>query len=209
MKGDGLKANTLKNLLAASYEPRDNVDEFILDRGLSSTTSQVFVNPHTGQAVVAHKGTNGILDHFNNFAYALGGTQLYKKTKRFKDAENVQRNAENKYGAHNVTTIGHSQAGLQAELLGKNGKEIITLNKATRPFSNKKHENQFDIQTTGDVVSKLNPFQKRSERDISIQSPLKLNPLGEHAVGTLGRLDPEQNIGRGIMFVKRRIVLVT
>ena len=209
MKGDGLKAKTLKNLMAASYEPRDNVDDFLLDRGLSSTTSQVYVNPHTGQAVVAHKGTNGILDHFNNFAYALGGTEMYKKTKRFKDAEKVQQSAESKYGAHNVSTIGHSQAGLQAELLGKNGKEIITLNKATRPFSNKKHENQFDIQTTGDVVSKLNPFEKRTNRDIRMKSPSNFNPVEEHGISTLGRLDPEQNIGRGIMFVKRRIVLVT
>ena len=37
------------------------------------------------------------------------------------------------YALSKITNIGHSQGGYQAQLLGANTKEIITLNKATRP----------------------------------------------------------------------------
>lgn len=72
----------------------------------------------TGQTV-AHRGTNGWSDWLNNGIWALGGNDAYKKTARYKEAEKVQRDAEQKYGAKNVTTIGHSQGGLQAELPAK------------------------------------------------------------------------------------------
>ena len=54
-------------------------------------------------------------------------------TPRYKEALQVQQQAEKKYGAKNISTIGHSQGGYQAQLLGANTQEIITLNKATRP----------------------------------------------------------------------------
>jgi hypothetical protein len=117
-----------------------------MEHALSSKTSKVFVNPQTGQTVVAHRGTSGWSDWLNNGIWALGGNDAYKKTARYKEAEKVQRDAEQKYGAKNVTTIGHSQGGLQAELLGKNVHEIITLNEATRPFTNSTHDNQYDVR---------------------------------------------------------------
>lgn len=56
---------------------------------------------------------------------------------------------------------------LQAELLGKNGHEIITLNKATRPFTNSTHDNQYDVRAKGDVVSSFNFFAKKTgDRDV-------------------------------------------
>jgi putative lipase involved disintegration of autophagic bodies len=54
-------------------------------------------------------------------------------TQRYKEALQVQQQAKKKYRAKNITTIGHSQGGYQAQILGANSKEIITLNKATRP----------------------------------------------------------------------------
>jgi hypothetical protein len=54
-------------------------------------------------------------------------------TSRYRDAERVRKKAEKKCGHKSISTIGHSQGGLQAELLGKNSKETITLDKATRP----------------------------------------------------------------------------
>ena len=53
-------------------------------------------------------------------------------TPRYKEAQQVQQQAETKYRAKNISTIGHSQGGYQAQLLGANTQEIITLNKATR-----------------------------------------------------------------------------
>lgn len=209
--GGKLAVSTFKNLLKASYHPQSSVDGFNFDHSLSSDTSKVFIHPQTNQAIVAHRGTEGISDWLNNAAYAYGGTQLYKMTPRYKEAERVQKAAEDKYGAHNVTTIGHSQGGLQAELLGDRSKEIITFNKATRPLENKKNDNQYDIRSSRDVVSALNPFQKKSSRDLTINSPTGSSAIAEHNLDTLNRLDPTLEVGRGIrrlMTIKPRRVRV-
>jgi hypothetical protein len=196
--GGSLSTKDLKDLLGASYDPKkDKVGDFYLDKEISSKTSKAYRNKKTGQVVVAHMGTQGIMDWGNNAVYALGGDKAYKQTSRFKEAERVQKKAENKYGAKNVTTIGHSQGGKQAELLGKDTKETITLNKATRPFENKKQENQYDIRTTGDVVSALNPFQKKNKKEIVIKSKT-INPLIEHSTDTLEGLDENKIIGEGL-----------
>ena len=182
MRGSALSSFHLQGLLNASYDKKKrNVDGFQQDRELSTKTSKVYVNPETGQTVVAHKGTAGILDWGNNAIYALGGAKAYKHTSRFKEAQQVQKQAHEKYG-NELTTIGHSQGGLQAELLGKKGLETITLNKATRPFANRPSSNQYDIHTQGDIVSSLNPFQQYNEQNI-IES--NLNPLSAHSIDTL------------------------
>jgi hypothetical protein len=195
-QGGALSAKDLKDLLGASYDPKkDKVNDFEMDREISSKTSKVYYNPTTGQAVVAHMGTQGLLDWGNNAVYALGGKKAYKKTHRYKEAKRVQHRAEAKYGASNVSTIGHSQGGLQAEMLGKNSKETITLNKATRPFANKRSGNQYDIRTSGDIVSALNPFQKKNKNEIVLKSK-SYNPLKEHSADTLGQLEEGHMIGK-------------
>jgi len=194
--GTGLKTNIFANLLKASYNPIDKVDNFELDKSISKT-SKVYHDPNTGQTVVAHRGTSGASDWLNNLIYAKGGERAYKMTPRYKEAERVQRRAEAKYGRENISTIGHSQSGLQAELLGKDTKEIITLNKATRPtlFSRKKHKNQYDIRSERDIVSHFNPFERRTKRDITIPSKSK-SITTEHNINILNRLDPDTIIGR-------------
>jgi len=198
MEGGALSAKELKGLLGASYDPKiDKVGDFILDSKLSTKTSKVYHNPNSGQVVVAHKGTEGILDWGNNAVYALGGKTAYKLTPRYKEAEKVQKQAEKKYGAKNVSTIGHSQGGLQAELLGGKSKEIITLNKATRPFESNTNKNQTDVRSGRDVVSALNPFEKKSSKNIEIEGE-SYNPLAEHSGDVLDRLNENQMIGEGI-----------
>ena len=205
-KGGKLAVPTLKGLLNASYDKKvKNVDGFIQDEKLSSKTSKVYINPETGQAVVAHKGTSGFTDWFNNAVYAVGGRSAYKMTPRFKEAEKVQHQAEAKYGKDRVSTIGHSQGGLQAELLGQNSHEVITLNKATRPFENTKGENQYDIASSRDIVSSFNPFQHihnpfepKKGHDIIIPAK-SFNVLDEHSIDTLERLENDKSIGRGLI----------
>lgn len=194
-KGGKLKVAELKGLLEGSYTPKDKIGDFELDKSLSTKTSKVFFNPSTGKAVVAHRGTSGLTDWFNNFIYGLGGKPLYKLTRRYKEAKRVQDKAMEKYGADKISTIGHSQGGLQAELLGSPSHETITLNKATRPFSNTKAINQYDVRTQKDIVSALNPLEKYTERDLVIPSK-GLNILEEHAIDTLNRLDSEKEIGK-------------
>lgn len=194
IEGGSLKPYELKGMLNASYNNKiKDVGDFVLDDTISSKTSRVFVNPYTGQTVVAHQGTKGITDWGNNLAYALGGKKLYKKTGRYKEAKRVQDRAMKKYGKEDITTIGHSQGGLQAEMLGSKGKETITVNKATRPLQNKKSKNQYDIRVEGDVVSSLNPFQRKSKRDIEIEMK-GYNPLKHHSYDILDKL--KEDIGK-------------
>jgi hypothetical protein len=204
IEGGKLATSTLKGLLDASYDKKvKNVNGFIQDEKLSTQTSKVYFNPETGQAVVAHRGTSGFTDWFNNAVYAVGGRRAYKMTGRYKEAEKVQKEAEAKYGKDKVSTIGHSQGGLQAELLGQNSHEVITLNKATRPFENTKGENQYDIKSSRDIVSSLNPFQNnpfapKQGQDIII--PAKgFNVLAEHSIDTLERLENDREIGKGLI----------
>jgi hypothetical protein len=198
MKGGKLSVPELKGLLDASYDSKvKKVGDFEKDKKLSSSTSKVYRNPITGQVVVAHRGTAGFTDWGNNAVYALGGKEAYKLTPRYKEAEKVQRRAEKKYGAENVTTIGHSQGGLQSELLGGRSKEIITLNKATLPFESNKNKNQYDIRSDRDVVSGLNPFAKKSKRDVNIKAE-SYNPLTEHSGDVLDRLGKNKVIGKGV-----------
>jgi len=198
MEGGKLSTQNLKGLLDASYDPRKKkVGDFVLDKELSSGTSKVYRNPKSGQVVVAHRGTAGIMDWGNNAVYALGGKEAYKLTPRYKEAEKVQRRTEKKYGASNVSTIGHSQGGLQSELLGGRSKEIITLNKATRPFESNRNKNQFDVRSDRDVVSGLNPFARKSKKDVNIKAQ-SYNPLTEHSGDVLNRLGKNRQIGRGV-----------
>ena len=194
--GGKLSVNHLKQLLKGSYSGNVKpVDGYELDPSLSTKTSKVYVNPATNQTVVAHRGTSGLSDWFNNAVYAVGGERAYKWTPRYKEAKRVQDEAEKKYGSDKITTIGHSQGGLQAELLGKNSHEIITLNKATRPFSNHVGQNQYDIRTEKDVVSGLNPFYSRNGTEIIIPSKTS-SPLTEHSIAVLERLEGDRDIGR-------------
>tara|TARA_R110000868_G_scaffold105239_2_gene289497 strand:+ start:4901 stop:6778 length:1878 start_codon:yes stop_codon:yes gene_type:complete len=198
IEGGKLKVKHLKEILSASYSktPPQEIDDFILDKQLSNTYAKVYHNPKTGQTIIAHKGTQGLLDWGNNIVYGLFGKTGYKLTGRFKNAKKVQDATEAKYGTKELTTVGHSQGGLNAEILGQKSKEVITLNKATRPFANKKGEKQHDISTTGDLVSKLNPFQNKSKKDISIKSK-SYNPIKEHVLPVLEGLDEENEIGEG------------
>jgi hypothetical protein len=198
MEGGRLSTQNLKGLLDASYDPKKKkVGDFVLDKELSSGTSKVYRNVATGQVVVAHRGTAGITDWGNNAIYAIGGKRAYKLTSRYKEAEKVQRQAEKKYGASNVSTIGHSQGGLQSELLGGRSKEIITLNKATLPFESNTNKNQFDVRSSRDVVSGLNPFAKKLKKNVNIKAQ-SYNPLTEHSGDILNRLNKNLTIGKGI-----------
>jgi hypothetical protein len=127
----------------------------------------------------------------------LGGKTAYKMTPRYKEAQSVQKKAESKYGANNVSTIGHSQGGLQSELLGGKSKEIITVNKATRPFEKSENKNQYDVRSSRDVVSALNPFGSKTSKDIEIQGET-YNPLTEHSHNILDRMEEDLMIGEGI-----------
>jgi len=187
--GGALPANEIRGLLDASYDKGITSVEggWVQDPQLSTGKSKVFHNNTTGKTAVVHRGTVGTMsDWSNNAAYAVGGETLYKTTDRYKEAKAVQKAAEQKYGRDSLVTLGHSQGGLQAEILGKKGDETFTLNKATRPFSNDPGKNQTDIKTTTDWVSAMNPFSSaKNTESISLKG---YNPLKAHATTSMKKL---------------------
>jgi hypothetical protein len=200
--GGSLSINHIKRMLKASYKghsigigvkgdesPPEKIDDFILDKELSGPYAVVYYNPISGQAVVAHRGTEGTLkDWSNNLMYAVG---KYKSTKRYQEGLRTQKLAEKKYGAKNISTIGHSQGSALARELGKDTKEIITLNPAYK--GEKPLKNEYNIRSSRDIVSAGLWGTKRSH-DLII--PAKgLNLLDEHMIDILDRVDQNKMIG--------------
>ncbi len=92
-----MNQSEIKQFLSASYNNNvNNVGSYIKDTSLSTEESKVFYDPATGNAVVAHRGTEplDVNDWYNNAIYALAGTTGYKLTSRYKRAKDVQKKAE-------------------------------------------------------------------------------------------------------------------
>ena len=93
INGNGLKSNTFKGLLEASYSGNEEVEGFVLDKSISSKTSKVYIHP-SGHVVVTHQGTTTALDWGNNAVFAATGDLGYKMTPRYREAPQVQQQAK-------------------------------------------------------------------------------------------------------------------
>jgi len=205
ISGGAISASNLKMFIDASYEPhekkKENINGYILDRDLTQPTATVYYNPSNNHCVVIHRGTEGtVKDWSNNLMYAFGS---YNMTERFKIGREVEEKAINKYGAGNVSTVGHSQGAVLARKLGKNTKEIINVNPAY--INEKPYYHEYDVRSSGDVVSAakkpftplyniLYPTLKGNVLTIPSAKPYSV--LNEHKPSILDRLPPNQMIGR-------------
>ena len=190
LTGGKISVNNLQKFFTNSYskKPEQNIDDYLLDEALTNDIAKVYHDPKTGHAVITHRGTSGASDWLNNAAYATG---LYKYTTRYKQGQKSQKATEKKYGAKNVSTLGHSQGAVLSRHLGKNSKEIINLNPAY--VNEKPAQNEYNIKSSRDVVSALKPIHSQ---DINIKAKT-YNPLTEHSYDILERLNPDQMVGRG------------
>jgi len=195
--GGSLANEDLQALLAKSYHSKHPSDykDFQVDKELSGQRVQVYHNPTTQQTIVAHRGTSSVPNWIENVAYAVSND---KSGKAFQHSKKIQDQAYSKYGKENITTIGHSKGALHAQEYGKEGKEVITLNKPvniTDALFTRVPKSQTDIRTQYDPVSFLRPFQRGNKAE-TIKSTTK-NPLAEHKTSVLGRLDPRRLFGSG------------
>ena len=197
--GGKLSSAYINQFVANSYNAKgklpNRIGDFLLDKSLSGQRAQVYHNPTTGEAVVVHRGSQGIHDWGNNLKYFLGFD--LKNSDRAKFALKVQKEAEAKYGAKNISTLGHSIGGKIASDVGGDSKEIITLNRAVAGrdlFKNPVKDNEYSIRTTLDPVSYFLP---KNDKTTTIPSTT-INPLTEHSTDVVKRLDPNLQIGKGI-----------
>lgn len=198
-EGKGLEVKNIQLLLKNSYKipPDPKVGEFNLDKALSGRRVQVYTRANSKQVVVVHRGTQGTKDWATDLYYATGGDT--STTRRFQHALEVQKKAEAKYGANNITSLGHSLGSLVNSTVAQNSKEIINLNKAVSPLDavKKTSDKEINIRTSGDPVSALLPIRQQNKRTITIPSKT-YNPLTEHSTDTLKRLPPNKIIGAGL-----------
>lgn len=202
LRGGSLPVELLHQLLEESYkdfsawrlDTKSGV--YVLDTHLSSKLTKVYHNPKTQHTIVAHRGTFNTGDWGNNFAYCIAGKAGYECTNRYEDAKRVQRLAEQKYGVERLTTVGHSQGGLLAEILGKNGLEIITYNRPVRVGSNDENPFQFNIRHAGDVVSR-GVISTSVSRDLTLRAPSE-SIVSNHGLSMLRYGYDEPSVGRPV-----------
>jgi hypothetical protein len=168
-----LTVNQIIKFLDASYsnKPKQQIDDYELvsiDKkddllNMESYEKQyvkVYYNEKLKHCVVVHRGTE-LSWYDKSFAECamehglVFGIQKckYKDTRRFKVSEMIQKWAETKYSQWNVTTLGHSQGGLLAALVGQNSKEIIKIQPLHRE-NYKDTEIEITIRSVNDFIDK-------------------------------------------------------
>jgi len=204
LTGGSLKVNELMELLKASYleQPPKTIYGFTLDEKLSNLYGKVYVDMNKKKIVVAFRGTKETSDWANNLIYA--SSNAYKQTSRYKTAKKMYDNALKKYKGFQVESIGHSQGSLLARLLSDKSINSIQVNPAYKAETLK--DNEYIVRSSGDAVSALTVPKKMinsvlypswtKEHMLTIPSKTN-NPITEHKIDILNRLDQNKKIGRG------------
>ena len=175
-----LTVNQIIKFLDASYKDKpdlkiddyelvsiDKKDDLLNMESYEKQYVKVYYNEKLKHCVVVHRGTeppspSNFLDLSDkSFAEcAMGLVQVseiqqceYKDTRRFKVSEMIQKWAEKKYSQWNVTTLGHSQGGLLAALVGQNSKEIIKIQPLHRD-TYQDTEKEITIRSVNDFIDK-------------------------------------------------------
>jgi hypothetical protein len=193
--GKGIYSNALKEFLKNSYSKnqKSNIDGYKRDESLSGQRVQVYNNPLTNDAYVVHRGTQGLQDILTDFKLAFF-PKLYLSSTRFNHAQDIQQQAEKKYGKDHITTLGHSLGAKLTSDVGSNSKELITYNKPILPYDmlNQTKGNETSIRTKLDPVSVLGSFNP----NIKQVSTKTINPITAHNLDQLDNIDNEY-IGKG------------
>jgi hypothetical protein len=144
-------------------------------------------------------------DWANNLIYA--SSSAYKLTPIFKTAQKMVNGALKKYQGYQIESIGHSQGASLSRLLSEKALNSIELNPAYKAESIR--DNEYIIRSSGDAVSAftvpkkfINSFLYPTfTKNHMITIPKKSsNPITEHKVDILERLDPNMKISRGGKF---------
>jgi hypothetical protein len=202
IKGGKISVSAMNKLLNESYKSKDktgaNIDDrYYLDPELSTDKTKVYIDKNTNDITMVNRGTSDFKDVMTDAKLLFGYND-----KRFNEPKDILGKIKQKYTDKNIDLLGHSLGAKIAETLGDDPrvKNVITLNKPTTPKDliqkSKINSKQYDIRTTGDLVSVLQPFQT-GQNDIVISSETK-NPYTEHKIDTLDRLDQNLVIGTGL-----------
>ena len=195
LEGGAISGKELKKLTAASYTKGKarpgQIGDLVLDRQLTTREAAVYHNPKTGEAVVTHRGTQGISDWGNNLALGVG---LYKSTGRYNRGKETQKAVNAKYGKENVLTTSHSQSGALAHELNKENlvHKSIEVNPARLP-NQTVMKNETILKSSLDPVSIFVPKSK----NVKVIEARTYNPLKEHSAKIIRGEDAAEIFGAG------------
>ena len=108
-KGGSIAIDILSNILKESYnidKPHKQYDNYYYDWILSNNYVTVYYNPINDHVIIAHRGTKELSDWIVNLTYGTRNQIDFENTSRYKESKMIQLVAEEKYGVHNMTTIG-------------------------------------------------------------------------------------------------------
>ena len=200
MIGGAVSGKEVKKFVSASYEKgkgdTKKIGNYKLDKSLSSNKVKVYANPE-GKAIIANRGTTGTAsDWSNNLIYGTLGADAYKKTDRYKQAKKTQKAVLDKYGKENTTNIAHSQSGIIARELNKEGlvNKSIMVNPASKGEKVKKNEQV--IKSSLDPVSVLVPTSKQKGK-VNVIKAKSFNPLAQHSADIIRKKDASKMFGLG------------
>jgi len=190
LTGSGMSAPLLKEFIDLSYRGNTSIAPagWSIDAPLSDSRVKVYAKNGSNDKdiVVTHRGSVGLDDWMDNASYMFRGK--VKGTKTYNLHRDRHKRAVDKYGASNITAIGHSRAGLYLQELQKEFpiKENITYNKASgfHDIGRQNDPNQTDVRVGNDIVSLLAPLQKRPNKIINIsgtKNPFDFNAAHQTA----------------------------
>ena len=216
MKGSGLTPPEIKQFLQASYEEKapTQINNYILDEELSNLYGKVYVNEILKKVILSFRGTgmeNLGTDWINNLVF-LANSSAYKLTPRFGTALKMYDLAMKKYESYKFELVSHSQSGIITNYLcSSKVQNCIAVNPAYKNAN--LNNNEYIIRSAGDLVSKLVApkrvlnsvlYPKWSKKHMITIDDKTGNPITEHKVDILDRLNPNMVIGRGVG--KKKIV---
>lgn len=178
----------IRPILDASYQNQKEARKtlakhgYTYDKKLSTNESKVFIDS-AGNPNIAFRGSKTVKDWLlSDTLLAVGGSKL---DPRFKEAKNLTKAVEKKYGKP-ADVFGHSLGGALAEKSGAKG-NITTFNKGAGigDIGKKIPKNQTDIRTRNDVVSALALTQKHDGDLVNLKTSLLQNPVKAHALDNL------------------------
>jgi hypothetical protein len=144
---------SLYSVLKAGYK-NDDIDAlkdfgYDLDKSLSNGNEQVYYNKNNNKMIYNVVGTHNFNDVGTDIYLAMG---KLKDTSRYKQADDVLKQARIKYKPDNTTLTGHSLGGSIVQYLGKKGDNVLSLDGGFT-IGQKSRGNNY--RTSGDLVSLL------------------------------------------------------
>jgi hypothetical protein len=215
LTGSGMSAPLLKEFIDLSYRGNTSIAPagWSIDAPLSDSRVKVYAKNGSNDKdiVVTHRGSVGLDDWMDNASYMFRGK--VKGTKTYNLHRDRHKRAIDKYGASNITAIGHSRAGLYLQELQKEFpiKENITYNKASgfHDIGRQNDANQTDVRVGNDIVSLLAPLQRRNNAIVNIsgtKNPFdfnaahqtaEINKVGDQYIGKGRKRGRPRKIGKG------------